>query len=553
VILGGALLVVIMIIAPLVIALALRPLAREKSIELLEERFDGVELEKLDIVPGIGFLRINAKGHNLSVSLPERDDAPPFITMNEFSVEVGLLGLLRDPIRIRMLHLDELRIQIPPKEAEDDAPESSQDGKDYPPAFVIEQLVADDTVLRILPDNPRKRPLQFDLSELRIQSAGIAEPMNFEAVLHNPKPPGEIRTRGKFGPLALPDPGSSPVSGEYVFADADLSDFGGIGGMLYSEGRFDGVLGHLRVDGFTETPDFRLKSASHPVRLRTQFHAVVDGTNGDTLLRPVDAVLEESSFRTEGGVVNVVGTEGKTVCLDARGVEGRIEDFLRLAMKSDPPLMTGEIRFTSKIVIPPGKVDVVKKLILDGEFAIDSALFPDPKIQEKVNQLGEVGRGENREDGSGSASSHREGRDLSHITGTFRLQDGIMRISNLSFAVTGAEVTLEGTFNLVSEEINFQGELRLQSKLSETTEGIKSFLLQLVEPFFAREDTPTVIPIKITGTPDDVSFGVEMSRVLTRQEVALPSVRDGVAQKPWPPGAESCDALQSEKHEQNPP
>ena len=128
-----------------------------------------------------------------------------------------------------------------------------------------------------------------------------------------------------------------------------------------------------------------------------------------------------------------------------------------------------------------------------------------------------------------------------------------MRISDLSFAVTGAEVTLRGTFNLVSEEIDFQGELRLQSKLSETTRGIKSFLLKLVEPLFAKEDAPTVIPVKITGTPDDVSFGVEMSRVLTREEVTSPSSDNSVTERPWPAGAESCATLQIEKDEPDPP
>lgn len=553
VILPLVVLVAVLLALPMVIALGLRPVAREKTIQLLEERFDDVELETLDVklVPGLGFFpHIHAEGRNLSVSLPEAEQAPPFITMNEFSVEVGVLGLLRDPIRVQMLRLDELKIQIPPKrgDGDEDEPESGEEKNELPPAFVVEELVADGTVLRILPENPQKEPLQFDLHQLHVESAGLGQPMDFEAVLDNPKPPGEIQTQGKFGPLALPDPGSTPVSGEYVFERADLSVFGGIGGMLYSKGRFDGVLGRLEVEGFTETPDFRLKSAGHPVRLKTEFHAVVDGTNGDTLLRPVDAVVEESSFQTEGGIVDEPGIPGKTICLVAEGAEGRIEDFLRLAMKREPPLMSGGVRFTSKIVIPPGNVEVVEKLVLDGEFTIESARFLESKLQEKVNRLSEAGRGEKGKDDpepSAPSASDDGDRVFSDIRGSFELQDGVMTISRLSFVVPGAEVTMEGTYGLVSEEIDFHGELRLQSELSDTTAGIKSFLLKIIDPLFRKKDTPAVIPIKVTGTADDPSFGVEMTRVLTRKEVARPAPRRSFGQ--WPRRGGSCSAFSTEK------
>jgi hypothetical protein len=507
-------------------AFVLRPIAREKVVELLEKRFDRVRLERLDIAlwPDFRLIpRISATGAGLSVSLPDRADSPPFITMSEFSVEVGLLGLLRDPVRVRHLRLDELRIQIPPKRGHESGLESK---KESPPVFVIEELVADGTVLRIYPRDPEKEPLQFDLHQLQVLSAGLAEPMRFDALLDNAKPPGRIDTSGTFGPLLIQDPGESPVSGKYLFADANLGDFGGIGGTLYSEGRFAGILRRLEVEGFTETPDFRLKPVGQPVHLRTDFKAVVDGTSGNTLLRPVDAVLESSRFRTQGGVTALPGGEkGKTVCLDARGAEGAIEDFLRLAMKSETPIMTGNVSFDAMILIPPGEADVVQKLVLDGEFEIRSALFPQRGVQEKVDKLSEAGT-------SGSAeavASLREERVLSDIRGSFELSNGVMTLSSLGFRVPGAQVTLEGTYGLETEKMDFHGELRLDAKLSETTSGIKSFLLKLVDPLFEKDDAGAVVPVKITGTADDPSFGVEVGRVLTRKEVASPGGKRGRA------------------------
>ncbi|HEY7820330.1 MAG TPA: hypothetical protein VIG29_19050, partial [Vicinamibacteria bacterium] len=117
------------VIVPLGIALALRPKARDKVVELLEKRFDRVQLESLEVrfAPGFTLLpRVAATGSGLSVSLPDREDAPPFITMNEFEVELGLLGLLADPIRVKSLTLDELRIQIPPKHLKESDPGTSK-------------------------------------------------------------------------------------------------------------------------------------------------------------------------------------------------------------------------------------------------------------------------------------------------------------------------------------------------------------------------------------------------------------------------------------------
>ena len=508
-----AALVVVAGLLSLTWAYRLRPRAREKAIELLEERFDEVRLESLSLQVQPGFLlfpRVTATGKGLSLGLPNRaeDGVPPFIAMGAIEAEVELFGLFRDPIRIRSLRLDRLAIQIPPKRESSEG----ESKKELPPPIVVEDLVADGAVLRILPRDPAKEPLQFDLHELSVKSAGLGEPMRFEAILENPKPPGQIRTKGEFGPLSLYDAGASPVSGNYVFAEADLSVFKGIGGRLYSEGRFGGVLERIEVSGFTETPDFQLTSAGNPIELRTAFEALVDGTNGDTLLRPVDAVLAGSSGSTaKGGVAKQPGTAGKTVCLDAEGSRGRIEDFLRLAMSSEPPFMTGEVRFRTLILIPPGELDVVEKLLLDGEFWIDSALFPRREIQERIDKLSQTASG---------VSVLGEERVASAMRASFRLEGGVMYISYISFRVPGADVRLKGSYGLVSEKIDFRGELFMDAKVSETTTGLKSFFLKLVDPLFEKRGAGAVIPIRIGGTADAPSFGLDVGRVFSREEVA---------------------------------
>jgi hypothetical protein len=437
--------------------------------------------------------------------------------MNQFEVEISALDLLREPIRIEKLTLDRLEIQIPPgRDKADEGGKTGPEKKSIPPVFVIDQMVADGTVLRILPKDPEKTPLEFDLHELQLQSVGLGEPMSFQAILDNPKPPGRINTEGKFGPLPLDDPGLSPVSGSYVFEDADLSVFGGIAGTLYSEGSFRGPLREMEVEGFADVPDFRLEEVGQPVDLKTEYEALVDGTNGDTRLRPVAAQIESSRFETKGGVAREPGVKGKVVRLEARSSEARIEDFLRLAVQSDEPVLEGDIRFQSEIVIMPGDVAVVRKLHLDGRFEIEEATFPE-SIQAKIEELSRKARGEAQQPPPASAS-----RVVSNMSGGFVLRDGVMTLTGLTFSVPGARVALDGTYGLVDKELDFRGDVQLDAKLSEMATGVKSSLLKILDPLFKGENATTVIPIKITGTTEDPKLGVEMGRVFKGKKETSP-------------------------------
>src|ERR1039457_5793055 len=132
--------------------------------------------------------------------------------------------------------------------------------------------------------------------------------------------------------------------------------------MLESTGHFEGTLRNLTVDGETRTPDFRLTHYGNTLPLTTRFHARVDGTNGDTWLEPVDATLGHSHFTAQGAIVRVPGAVvggpqpygGHDMALMVNGERARIEDFLRLASRSDKVLLTGDVTVKTKLHIPPG-------------------------------------------------------------------------------------------------------------------------------------------------------------------------------------------------------
>ncbi len=228
---------------------------------------------------------------------------------------------------------------------------------------MIETVHADNAVLRILPKKIGSDPLIFELYKLTLHSVGFDHPIEYDAKLKNAKPPGLIDAKGGFGPWQKINPANTPLSGEYKFQNADLSVFKGISGRLSSVGQFKGVLQSIVVNGTTDTPDFKVRLGNHPVDLKTEFHAVVDGTNGDTLLQPVTARFGKTTVICNGAVAKMGGRKGKTVVLDVRVDDGRIEDLMKFAVPSKPPL-TGTIRFTAKLELPPGDQDVMEKLRL---------------------------------------------------------------------------------------------------------------------------------------------------------------------------------------------
>jgi hypothetical protein len=369
--------------------------------------------------------------------------------------------------------------------------------------LVVDDLIAERAVLRILRRTPGKQPRVFDIHHLSMQDTGSYEPWAFNTGLTNPTPPGEIDARGTFGPWNAEDPSNTPLKADYTFSRANLDVFGGIKGTLTSKGRFGGVLERIEVDGRADVPDFALDQVGRGVTLKTTFHSIVDGTSGNTWLKPVDATLNRTPIRASGGIVERDGDDGRTVALDVAIEDGQIEDVLALASKAARPALTGGLKLTAKLLLPPGKQDAVEKIQLDGSFEVARARFTGPGVQQRINEMSQRARG--------NIDDHAESV-LSDLKGRFVMRRGTIRFSNVSFAIPGARVNVAGTYALRSEALDFKGNVRMDAKLSEATTGVKSFLLKLVDPIF-RKKQATVIPITIGGTAAQPKFGLDMKRV----------------------------------------
>jgi hypothetical protein len=496
--------VVLAIIAEVVLRHA-GPILKGRVIETLSTRFDSkVELDTLDVSLLHG---LQVTGGGLRIYPPDDVIAAgathPLIAVQHFDFRAGVIGLFIKPMHVSSVHVSGLDIQIPPKEYRRQASGKPQKhgGKIK---ITVGEILCDDSQLIIGTAKPGKDPKDFVLKHIVMHDVGSDAAWPYDATLTNAIPRGNIHAVGTFGPWNLESPGDSPITGDYTFDHADLGTIHGIGGILSSTGKFTGQLNRIDVNGQADVPAFTLDTANHPVSLKTQFHAIVDGTSGDTSLEPVQATLGESKFTCSGSVVNVKG-KGHIIDLDIDIPAGQIQDFLNLAVKTQPPVMSGALNMKAKLNIPPGKQSVTQKIGVRGHFLLTNIHFNSPAVEDKVDMLSLRAQGKPGEAHPGAPDVHSEMR------GAFDLHSGRMDFSELNYTLPGASVQLVGEYTLDGKKFDFTGKVRTDAKLSQmTATWWKSMLLKGVDPFFHKHGAGAEIPVKISGTNTSPKFGLDL-------------------------------------------
>ena len=480
------------------------PILKGRVIETLRARFDShVELDDLQVSVARG---LAVSGRGLRIFAPDDVVAAgakdPIIAVQAFEFHAGLMGLFLKPTHIRTVHVRGLTIHIPPKSMrEQGAPHSRRKAKIK---IVVSELVFDDSQLIIGTDKPNREPKVFDLKHIVLFEVGANAPSPYDARLTNPLPKGEIHAVGTFGPWNTETPGDSTVTGHYTFENVDLSTLKGIGGLLSSVGDFDGQLDKINVHGTANVPNFSLDTANHPVPLQAKFSAIVDGTSGDTFLQPVEAKLGKSELTCSGAVVNVKG-KGHTIDLDVDVPAGRIQDFLQLAVKTQPVVMTGILGMKTKLHIRPGKESVTQKLGLDGTFRLKRMHFTNPDLQDKIDMLSLRAQGDPKDAKPGADDVN------SSMTGKFKMGDGKLDLQNLNYAMPGATVHLTGVYTLDGKKFDFTGKVRTDAKLSQMVASRwKGWMLKVADPFFHKHGAGAEIPVKVTGTNTSPKFGLDI-------------------------------------------
>jgi len=516
------------------------PYLRARIVQELQDRFHArVELDSfhVSLVDGL-----RAEGKGLRIWLPTQVQgvtAPdtlgqgtatdPLIRLAEFRFHAPLRYAPGRPIHISRVELKGLEIHVPPREyfvkpagAAKTSQQKPQNKGAVLVSFEVETIECQGAHLVMGTSKPGKLPLEFAIAHLKLTGVSAGGAMGYDAELTNPRPVGKIYTKGSFGPLHAADIGAAPLTGTYRFEHADLASFKGIAGILHSTGRYQGTLRELAVDGETHMPDFRLTHFGNGVPLQTRFHAKVDGTNGDTWLEPVEAMLGRSHFWVQGQVVRVTEKDdrgalhsiGHNIDLKVNVDRGQMGDFMRLASRGATPLLTGTVTAKAALHIPPGPMPVHERLRLNGSFVLDQALFSSDKIQGKLLELSLRGQGRPKDVKTSDPASVR-----SAMHGNFLMGGGVITLPALEFTVPGADIQLKGTYGQESGALDFAGTAKLEATVSQMVGGWKGFLLKPADRFFKKDGAGTSVPIHISGTRAEPKFGIGLDKTkATRPE-----------------------------------
>ena len=213
------------------------PIVKKRIEETLRTRFDSrVELDSLNVSILHG---LEVSGEGLRIYPPESVVAAgatqPLIGVEQFSFHAGLIGLFLEPMQVNKVQVTGLRINIPPKELRQQT-QTLETARRFKGKIkiAVDEIVCDKSRLIIGTSKPNKDPKDFELSHIELHNVGPDAPWEYDAIVINAIPRGNIHATGTFGPWQTESPGDSSVTGHYTFEHADLNTIKGIGGTLSS-------------------------------------------------------------------------------------------------------------------------------------------------------------------------------------------------------------------------------------------------------------------------------------------------------------------------------
>ena len=432
------------------------------------------------------------------VTLTPKDPGKPRVQVQKLVISGLYSGLIGKEKHLHSLDFDGLQIVFPSRneQNEDGQVSGVQSGE-----IRFDEIRAQNSHVVFSGNAKHQEAGSYDIYQLLLKDYSPGKAIHFNSVLRIPQPPAEVEVAGDFGPYSRNDLGAAPLSGSFTMKHADLSKYHAFTGTLTAQGKFEGKLGALKVDASTDAPEFGLADTGHSIPLRTEFSALVNGTNGDIKFEPVHALLGETKLVAEGQLASDPTGHGKLLTVDVSSEEARIQDLMYLFVQSKAPLQ-GATQFQAKVRLPNDSRPFEERVEMKAHFGIKGSHFTAAETQQKVGKLSESARGNPKDDDPPTVVTDLLGDvDLKNATATF---------SRLSLRVPGANAVLHGTYKLENAAVDLHGTLQTEVDLSKATTGFKAVLMKVVEAAKAKKKEGAIVPVKVSGTYQKPEFGLDV-------------------------------------------
>ena len=496
--------IAVALVATVISSRALEPRMHDWVSDNLSKALDSeIELGEVHV----RWLPLQLHAHDLTVRHRGRTDIPPLLVVKSFIVDLKPADLRSSTID--RVWVDGLEVNIPPKDPRTGQRPlpggQGQSGETEASGLLIRELIATNTRLTIVPARANRVPKQWDVHRLIMKNLRAGEPASYVASIVNPIPEGPIEASGTFGPWQKREPGTTPITGDYKFA-ADMGTITGLGGQLTAQGEVSGTIEQMATKGKTHVADFRLTEvdgASLPVD--AIYDAVVDGTKGDVELNAVDVTVGKSRMFVRGTVLGTDGVKGKRVVVSVKSRAANLGELLQFVSKAGRPPADGTLMIDAAMDLPQGKQPILERLQLQGSVRADRVTFSNVTVQDKIDELSRRAQGRPNDQSIDEVASS--------VATKFELNKGVLAYQGLSFAVEGADITLDGTHSLKSKALAFEGVANLRAPVSKTVSGVKSWLLKPFDPLF-RHKGSTRLAIRIQGSQDQPKVGLDFKKTI---------------------------------------
>ena len=365
------------------------------------------------------------------------------------------------------------------------------------PDTMIERLVVHNSVLDFLRKDGGR--LSFPIRQLEILNLHKNEAFTFAVDMQNPIPHGRILARGTMGPLMGADFASTALKGNFAFTGVKLNDVGEISGTLDSRGVFSGTLHGLAIEVNQTTPDFAVQDGK-PTRVDGTMQCSLDATNANMTIQAIDLTMRKTHIHSSG---TIKGDDEKATNLDISVDGGRAEDVLRPFMHKEVPIV-GPVSLSAHAYLGPPGNGFVQRLRINGSFRVPAERLTDQHTEKSLSSFSQRARGKEKPNTgivSSESSAQSEQDVLSSLEGPARIENGVASTSRLLFRIAGASAALAGTYRFHDDAVHLTGNLKMETDISHTSTGFKSFLLKPLAPFFKKQHAGAVIPIAVTGLP----------------------------------------------------
>jgi hypothetical protein len=421
---------------------------------------------------------------------------PPLGHVDTMVVEGRWSDLLLLRRRVQLVDVTGLHIIVPAlgsKQNREDFPPGS--GRDFDgPDTMIERLMIHSSRVDIMRLNGK--PLIFPIKLIEMLNLHKGEAMTYAIDMQNAFPTGHILARGNMGPIHGRTFSATPLSGDFAIAQMNLHDTGEISGKLDVRGRFKGTLQAMEAEANGETKDFAVTDGKRtPVSGRMS--CTLYAENADLTIHSIVLKVGASTIQAQGTIKG----SPKATNLDITVNRGRVEDVMRPFIHREVPI-TGPVWLKSHAYLGPPGVGFVARLRMNGSFFVPAEKVTDQKVERNLSDFSRRAQGKQKSkdgvetrDGSGS-------RDvISSLAGPAKIENGVVSTPRLTFRIPGAVAKVHGIYRLHNDEAHLTGDLKMDTDISHTATGFKSFLLKPLAPFFRKKNAGADVPIAVTGTP----------------------------------------------------